>query len=112
MFFSPVGGSTAQGRGTKFREPTGQRITAGDSAVALELDKSSSRHRADWTAPAGDFACGDQPVRLDCGRCGAPAPYYFYKYGKLVLRMFYFSFLKSAFDLEIKSGQEKESQQG
>ena len=60
----------------------------------------------------GDFACGAQPARLDCGRCGAPAPYYFYKYGKLVLRMFYFSFLKSAFDLEIKSGQEKESQQG
>ena len=31
-------------RGTKFREPTGQRITAGDSAGALELDTSSSRH--------------------------------------------------------------------
>ena len=30
-------------------------MTAGDSAVALELDKSSSRHRAVWTAPAGDF---------------------------------------------------------
>ena len=53
-----------------------------------------------------------QFIPLDCGRCRAPAPYYFYKYGKLVLRMFYFSFLKSAFDLEIKSGQEKESQQG
>ena len=112
MFFSPVGGSTAKGRGTKFREPTGQHITTGDSAVALELDESSSRHRADGTAPAGDFACGDQLTQLDGGRCGAPAPYYFYKYGKLVLRMFYFSFLKSAFDLEIKSGQEKESQQG
>ena len=34
----------ANGRGTKFREPTGQRITAGDSAGALDLDKSSSRH--------------------------------------------------------------------
>ena len=55
MFFSPVGGSTANGRGTKFRKPTGQRITAGNSAGALELDESSSRHRADWTAPAGDF---------------------------------------------------------
>ena len=85
MFFSPVGGSTANGRGTKFREPTGQRITTGNFAVALELDESSSRHRADWTAPAGDFACGDQPARLDCGRCGAPAPYYFYKDGKLGL---------------------------
>ena len=31
-------------RGTKFREPTGQRITAGDSAGALELDTSSSHH--------------------------------------------------------------------
>ena len=41
---SPVGGSTANGRGTKFREPTGQRITTGNSAGALELDKSSSRH--------------------------------------------------------------------
>ena len=30
-------------------------MTAGDSAVALELDESSSRHRAEWTAPAGDF---------------------------------------------------------
>ena len=52
---SPVGGSTAQGRGTKFREPTGQRMTAGNYAGALELDTSSSRHGADWTAPAGDF---------------------------------------------------------
>ena len=42
-------------RGTKFREPTGQRITTGDYAGALELDTSSSRHGADWTAPAGDF---------------------------------------------------------
>ena len=33
----------------------------------------------------GDFACGDQPARLDCGRCNAPAPYYFYKDGKLGL---------------------------
>ena len=55
MFFSPVSGSTAKGRGTKFREPTGQRITTGDYAGALELDTSSSRHGADWTAPAGDF---------------------------------------------------------
>ena len=55
MFFSPVVGSTAKGRGTKFREPTGQRITTGDYAGALELDTSSSRHGADWTAPAGDF---------------------------------------------------------
>ena len=30
-------------------------MTTGDFAVALELDESSSRHRADWTAPAGDF---------------------------------------------------------
>ena len=112
MFFPPSAVPTANGREAKLREPTGTAHDLGNSAVALELDKSSSRHRADWTAPAGDFACGDQPVRLDCGRCGAPAPYYFYKYGKLVLRMFYFSFLKSAFDLEIKSGQEKESQQG
>ena len=52
---SPVGGSTANGRGTKFREPTGQRITTGNSAGALELDTSSSRHGADGTAPAGDF---------------------------------------------------------
>ena len=52
---SPVGGSTANGRGTKFREPTGQRMTAGNYAGALELDTSSSRHGADWTAPAGDF---------------------------------------------------------
>ena len=44
MFFPPVGGSPANGRGTKFREPTGQRITTGDSAVALELDESNSRH--------------------------------------------------------------------
>ena len=55
MFFPPVGGSPANGRGTKFREPTGQRITTGDYAGALELDTSSSRHGADWTAPAGDF---------------------------------------------------------
>ena len=55
MFFSPVVGSTAKGRGTKFREPTGQRITTGDYAGALELDTSSSRHGAVWTAPAGDF---------------------------------------------------------
>ena len=112
MFFPPSAVPTAYGQGTKFREPTGTAHHLRDSAGALELDTSSSRHGADWTAPAGDFACGDQPVRLDCGRCNAPAPYYFYKYGKLVLRMFYFSFLKSAFDLEIKSGQEKESQQG
>ena len=26
----------------------------------------------------GDFAGGDQPARLDCGRCKAPAPEYFY----------------------------------
>ena len=86
MFFPPVGGSTAKGRGTKFREPTGTVHHIGDSAVALELDESSSRHRAAWTAPAGDFACGAQLTQLDCGRCGAPAPYYFYKYGKLVCR--------------------------
>ena len=55
MFFPPVGGSTANGRGTKFREPTGQRITTGNFAGALELDLSSSRHGADWTAPAGNF---------------------------------------------------------
>ena len=41
---SPVGGSTANGRGTKFREPTEQRMTTGDSAGALELDLSSSHH--------------------------------------------------------------------
>ena len=29
MSFPPVGGSPANGRGTKFREPTGQRITVG-----------------------------------------------------------------------------------
>ena len=56
MFFSPVSGSTAKGRGTKFREPTGQRITTGDYAGALELDTSSSRHGADWTAPAGEIS--------------------------------------------------------
>ena len=33
----------------------------------------------------------DQPARLDCGRCNAPAPYYFYKDGKLGLpECFYF----------------------
>ncbi|HCG24875.1 MAG TPA: hypothetical protein DER70_04675 [Lentisphaeria bacterium] len=32
----------------------------------------------------GDFACGDQLSQLDGGRCKAPAPHYFYKYGKLV----------------------------
>ena len=53
--FSPVGGSTANGRGTKFREPTGTAHDLGNSAGALELDLSSSRHGADWTAPAGDF---------------------------------------------------------
>ena len=41
---SPVGGSTANGRGTKFREPTGTAHDLGDSAGALELDESSSRH--------------------------------------------------------------------
>ena len=50
-------------RGTKFREPTGQHITAGDSAGALELDKSSSRHRAVWTAPAGDFVLRTTSLR-------------------------------------------------
>ena len=30
--------------------------------------------------------CVDQPVQLDRGRCNAPAPCYFYKYGKLVCR--------------------------
>ena len=63
MFFLPVGGSTANGRGTKFREPTGQRITTGNSAGALELDKSSSRHRAVWTAPAGDFVLRTTSLR-------------------------------------------------
>ena len=63
MFFPPVGGSTANGRGTKFREPTGQRITTGNSAGALELDKSSSRHRAVWTAPAGDFVLRTTSLR-------------------------------------------------
>ena len=55
MFFPPSAVPTAYGQGTKFREPTGQRITTGDYAGALELDTSSSRHGADWTAPAGDF---------------------------------------------------------
>ena len=55
MVFPPVGGSTAKGRGTKFREPTGTVHHIGNSAGALELDTSSSRHGADWTAPAGDF---------------------------------------------------------
>ena len=54
MFF-PVGGSTANGREAKLRDPTGTVHHLGNSAVALELDKSSSRHLADWTAPAGDF---------------------------------------------------------
>ena len=88
MFFPPVGGSTANGRGTKFREPTGTVHHIGDFAVALELDESSSRHRADWTAPAEGFrATHDQPARLDRVRCKAPAPsyFYFYKDGKLVL---------------------------
>ena len=34
----------ANGRGTKFREPTGTAHDLGDSAGALELDESSSRH--------------------------------------------------------------------
>ena len=55
MVFPPSAVPTAYGRGTKFREPTGQRITTGDYAGALELDTSSSRHGADWTAPAGNF---------------------------------------------------------
>ena len=63
MFFSPVVGSTAKGRGTKFREPTGQRITTGDYAGALELDTSSSRHGADWTAQAGDFVLRTTSLR-------------------------------------------------
>ena len=63
MFFPTVGGSTAYGRGTKFREPTGQRITTGNFAGALELDTSSSRHGADWTAPAGDFVLRTTSLR-------------------------------------------------
>ena len=55
MFFFPSAVPTANGQGTKFREPTGQRITTGNFAGALELDLSSSRHGADWTAPAGNF---------------------------------------------------------
>ena len=34
----------------------------------------------------GFRATHDQPARLDCGRCNAPAPYYFYKDGKLGCR--------------------------
>ena len=41
---SPVGGSTANGREAKLREPTGTAHDLGDSAGALELDESSSRH--------------------------------------------------------------------
>ena len=70
-----------------FESRRAQRMTAGNSAGALVLDKSSSRHRAVWTAPAGGFrAAHDQLTQLDRGRCGAPAPYYFYKDGKLVCR--------------------------
>ena len=72
---SPVGGSTANGRGTKFREPTEQRMTTGDSAGALELDTSSSRHRAVWTAPAGiscyarpTYAVGSRQMQSPCTR--------------------------------------------
>ena len=72
---SPVGGSTANGRGTKFREPTEQRMTTGDSAGALELDTSSSRHRAVWTAPAGiscyarpTYAVGSRQMQSTCTR--------------------------------------------
>ena len=87
MFFPPSAVPTANGREAELREPTGQRMTAGNSAGALELDKSSSRHSADWTAPAGEFrAMHDQLTQLDRGRCKAPAPYYFYKDGKLVCR--------------------------
>ncbi len=44
MFFPVRGGSTANGREVKLREPPEQRMTAGSSAGALELDESSSRH--------------------------------------------------------------------
>ena len=78
--FSPSAVPTANGREAKLREPTGTAHDLGNSAVALELDKSSSRHRADWTAPAGEFrATHDQLTQLDRGRCKAPAPYCFYK---------------------------------
>ena len=55
MFFPPSAVPTAYGQGTKFREPTGTVHHIGNSVGALELDTSSSRHGADWTAPAGDF---------------------------------------------------------
>ena len=42
--FFPVGGSTANGREAKLRDPTGTAHDLGNSAVALELDESSSRH--------------------------------------------------------------------
>ena len=55
MFFPPsaVPPLTDEERSSESRRA--QRMTTGDFAVALELDESSSRHRADWTAPAGDF---------------------------------------------------------
>ena len=57
MVFSPGGGSTANGRGTKFREPPEDGITSG--------------------IPAGRFrAAHDQLTQLDRGRCDAPAPNY------------------------------------
>ena len=86
MFFPPsaVPPLTDEERSSESRRE--QRMTTGDSAGALELDRSSSRHRAVWTAPAGGFrAMHDQLTQLDGGRCDAPAPYYFYKDGKLGL---------------------------
>ena len=44
MFFPPSAVPTANGREAKLRDPTGTAHDLGNSAGALELDESSSRH--------------------------------------------------------------------
>ena len=55
MFFPPVGGSNRLRTRNEVPRADGTTHHHRDSAGALELDTSSSRHGADWTAPAGDF---------------------------------------------------------
>ena len=82
MFFPIVGGSTAYGRGTKFREPTGHDITPGIPPELSNLMHQVLAIERIGPLRRGFRAMHDQLTQLDRGRCKAPAPYYFYKDGK------------------------------
>ena len=82
MFFLPVGGSNEE------RSSESRRGSASPQGIPPELSNLIDQVLAiERFGPLrrGFRATHDQLTQLDRGRCKAPAPYYFYKDGKLGL---------------------------